>query len=711
MEVMVSNSEEGSCYDMVKEVNAIDATKAGVKGLVDSGVTKILSSSICPSNSIIYNTSRCACPAGQLLNRTANSCLFFSGSSAISAGTGVDLENKGFSFPETIFSFDSIKKFTQSQAVFLEATLVMVASWLLLCFFLRFTKLDHRDGTRNIWFRIRWWISRLDICFATRHWLDDRKVVVKRKTELGGTFSIASWILFIGLFAALLYQIISKRTIEVHNVRATNAPDLASFINDMEFNITTVSSMSCSNLQGLVTLVTGNPGFIDYRVAPLTDFVNYTCRNTSMGPTLTFNCSKCHFNRDYTYISWQFVDLPSTPATAVGFQFNLSVKDHADNRHVSFVSGTLKSGSTFDDRPVTFRGKDSNILKFNLFPRIYHNLHDLRLIQPLFHEFVPGSFFGETSQLQASLETSSDGLINSTLSINYLSSYIVEIENQNIMGPVSFLADLGGLYCISIGIFFYLLVQCEYRVKGLRNEDVTMRQIRNRLKAREHWEKLRKYVMYTWGCRTLDDNYKSTKQGSSCTGFMIPSIHGNGPLRGSESLRKKLQNREDSISFNKKVSIPSEKNSIAEHACIQGVKPFTAESMLNSEERLLDSREEHPLRGEVLLSSNDRKQHSVGFYKEDASMPQAYTCEEDDVIPMPPPLEFNARSEVEMSDILKNLDRLHDYNSTSVLGIPKADEILWQNGNSFKGSSFVNVPVSMGLILSGIQRTVMSDGA
>lgn len=574
----------------------------------------------------------------------------------------MELDNSfGFSFPETIFSFDSIKKFTQSQAVFLEATLVMVASWLLFCFFLRFTKLEHH-GTHNKWFRIRWWISRLDICFATRHWLDDRKVVVKRKTELGGAFSIASWMLFIGLFATLLYQIISKRTIEVHNVRATNAPDLASFTNNMEFNITTVSSMSCSNLQGLGTLVTGNPGFIDHRVAPLTDFVNYTCRNTSMGPTLTFKCSKCHLNRDYMYISWQFVDLPSTPATAVGFQFNLSAKDHADKKHVSFVSGTLKSGSTFDDRPVTFRGKDSNILKFNLFPRIYHNLHDLRLIQPLFHEFLPGSFFGETSQLQASLETSSDGLINTTLSISYLSSYIVEIESQNIMGPVSFLADLGGLYCISIGIFFYFLVQCEYRVKRLRNEDVTMRQIRNRLKAREHWDKLRKYVMYTWGCNTLDNDYKSTKQGSICTGFMIPSICGNGSLHGNKSSRKKLQNREDSVSFNRKVSIPSEKNSIAEHTFTQGVKPFIAESVLNSEERLLDSREEHPPKGEVLISSNDRKQHSVGFYEGGASKPQAYSCEDDDVIPIPPPLEFNAGSEVEMSDILKNLHRLHDYN-------------------------------------------------
>lgn len=155
----------------------------------------------CPSKSIIYNTSRCACPTGQFLNITTNSCSYFWGRSAIYTDTGVELDNSfGFSFPETIFSFDSIKKFTQSQAVFLEATLVMVASWLLFCFFLRFTKLEHH-GTHNIWFRIRWWISRLDICFATRHWLDDRKVVVKRKTELGGAFSIASWILFIGLFA------------------------------------------------------------------------------------------------------------------------------------------------------------------------------------------------------------------------------------------------------------------------------------------------------------------------------------------------------------------------------------------------------------------------------------------------------------------------------------------------------------------------------
>jgi hypothetical protein len=233
----------------------------------------------------------------------------------------------------------------------------------------------------------------------------------------------------------LLYQIISKRSVEVHNVRATNAPDLAAFVNDMEFNITTLSSMSCSNLRSLDTLVTGKPGFIDQRVTPLSEFANYSCHNTSQGPTITLRCNRCRLIQDDLYISWQFIDLPNNPATAVGFQFNLTSRNPDNKKHVSFVCGTLKNGSSFDDKPVTFRGRVSNILKFNLFPRIYLNLHDLRLIQPLLHEFLPGSSFQETSQLQASLENSNDGVINTTLYVNLLSAYIVEINNQNTVGP------------------------------------------------------------------------------------------------------------------------------------------------------------------------------------------------------------------------------------------------------------------------------------
>lgn len=220
----------------------------------------------------------------------------------------------------------------------------------------------------------------------------------------------------------------------MHNVRATNAPDLASFANDIEFNVTTISSMSCSNLRGLDTLVTGTPGFVDQRFVPLSEFANYSCHNTSQGPTIAIRCSRCKLTQDNLFISWYFIDLPNNPATAVGFQFNLTASCQGKKKHVSFVRGTLKNGSSFD-KPVTFRGKAASILKFNLFPRIYRNLHGLKLMQPLFHEFLPGSSFRETRQLQASLQNSNDALINITLYVNLLSAYIVEINNQNIMGP------------------------------------------------------------------------------------------------------------------------------------------------------------------------------------------------------------------------------------------------------------------------------------
>ncbi|XP_041020599.1 uncharacterized protein LOC121262267 isoform X1 [Juglans microcarpa x Juglans regia] len=569
--------------------------------------------SSCPSNSIVFNDSLCACPPGQLLNRTAKNCILFVADSTIVTDSGVEYS---IGFPARFFDFDSIRKFTQSQAVFLEATLVMLLSWLCFCFFMRCMKLG--DG-RTVWFKIRWWISRLDICFSTRHWLNDQKVVVKRKTELGGMFSIASWIVFIGLFAALLYQIISKRSVEVHNIRATNAPDLASFVNDMEFNITTLSSMSCSQLRNLDTLVMGNPGSFDQRFASLSEFANYSCHNTSQGPTITIRCSSCKFIQDNLYLSWHFIDLPNNPATAVGFRFNLTARNQNNKKHVSFVCGTVKNGSSVDDKPVTFRGRVSNILKFNLFPRIYHNLHDLRLMQPLFREFLPGSSFHETSLLHASLQNSNDGLINITLSINLLSAYIVEISNQNMGGPVSFLADLGGLYCISFGIFFYLLVQFEYRIKRLRNEDSILRKIRNRRKAQDRWNKLRKYVMYTWGRGTLD--YNSPKEKSSCGGVMVQLAR-----RNRSSLKHSQPKKWDSITFNNKHSLPSE-----------------------------------PVKREVLGSTNVVKQHSVGSSEGVSSEAQAFLVA-DDIITPPPILELKPSSEMDMSDVHENLRSLYEYN-------------------------------------------------
>ncbi|XP_073315444.1 uncharacterized protein [Primulina huaijiensis] len=608
----------------------------------------------CPSHAFRYNGTLCACDPGYLYNFSGNSCHLFvdDRGAAIHVSSGVSYD---FSvpFPGTIFSFDSIKKFTQSQAVFLEATLVMLLSWLAFCLLLRFVPRGS-DG-RSLWFKIRWWVSRLDISFATRHWLDDQKPVRKRKTELGGTFSIAGWILFIGLFAALLYQIISKRSVEVHNVRATNEPDLASFMNDLEFNITTISSMSCAQLRGLGTLVAGSPSLVDYRVLPLSTFANFSCLNTTAGPTITLQCNNCMFIRDLAYVSWQFVDLPNNPATAVGYQFNLTAKNQASRKHLSFVSGILRNGSNLDNKPIAFRGAVPNILKFNLFPRIYHNLHDLRLIQPLFHGFLPGSYYVEPSQLQASLENSSNGLINTTLSINFLSSYIIEIDNQNILGPVSFLADLGGLYCISIGIFYYFLVQFEYRIKRLRNEDSVMRRIRDRRKAQERWDKLRKYVRYTWTSRSLN-NYGSDTVETSCAGIMMKPFHRIGSSRV-----RKLSSRADTVKFSNKTSLPSEKKSVPEHLGTVDVKSCSSEAKLNIEARSSFSEEDPeglPPRNLEPRKDGPSFCSHIGCICQERIFP--FTSVAD--LPAIRPFEVRSPDEINILELQKNLQNLYEYN-------------------------------------------------
>ncbi|XP_074557447.1 uncharacterized protein LOC141813386 [Curcuma longa] len=460
----------------------------------------------CPAQAFRYNETLCACNPGRYL--VNGGCVMFDTGGEWVVSSGV---SPSTSFLTTVLPVDSITRFTQSQAVLLEVTLGFLLIWLAFCLALRFARFDGR----SFWSLLRWWVSRFDMFYATNHWLDDNKVVIKRKTELGGTFSIASWILFLGLLSALLYQIITKRSIEVHKIRPANAPDLLSFVNDLEFNITTISSMSCSNLRGPDSLLVGTPGFIDYRVFPLSVRIQYNCQNTSNGPSLSIKCNNCPIPRRDYYISWQFVDLPNHPATAVGFQFNLSARDHAHNRHASFVSGAMTSDNFTIDEPKTFRGSEVNILKIHLFPMAYNNLNDLKLIQPVFHDFISGSSFSVASDLQASLGTSKDGLVNTTLHISSLSDYIVEINNENMIGIVGFFADVGGLYIFSLIVFLCLLIQCEARIKKVRYEDVAMRDILRRRRAQKNWDKLRKFVMYTWGSNNfVMDSNKSERHGS-----------------------------------------------------------------------------------------------------------------------------------------------------------------------------------------------------
>jgi hypothetical protein len=244
---------------------------------------------------------------------------------------------------------------------------------------------------------------------------------------------------------------------EVHRIKPANAPDLLSFVNDLQFNITTISGMSCAQAVAPSAIAMGTPGFMDFRVVPLPTLFTYSCTNTSQGPSISLMCNGCRFPPRDHYVSWQFVDLPGQPAAAVGFQFSMTAKQHGNNEYVSFVSGAMNSDGYADDGKLkTFRGRDLNVLKIQLFPQIYNTLGNLRLLQPLVQDFTEGSTFSDVGSLNASLQDARDGLVNTTLYISYLSDYIVEISNESVIGPGESLMK-HGLYVHTMHV--YLLIK------------------------------------------------------------------------------------------------------------------------------------------------------------------------------------------------------------------------------------------------------------
>ncbi|XP_057522438.1 uncharacterized protein LOC130802434 [Amaranthus tricolor] len=327
-----------------------------------------------------------------------------------------------------------------------------------------------------------------------RHLQADQTVVKKRKTELGGAFTVANRILFIGLLVSLLYQIIATIGVEVSSIRPTNAPDLVSFTNDVDSNITTISSMSCSQLHGPHTIVTDSPGSIDYNIVPFANFAIYSCHNSSKGPIIALRCQHCPLTYENVYVSWQFFNITNKfPATAVGLHFNLTTKNYVGGKiYANFVSGTINDGVKLDHKSVTYRGANTHVLKFNLFPRVHHNLHGLELLQPAFHAFRPGSLARDEHELRSLLESPNKGLINITLALHFLSEYMIEVDDRMYIGSVSFLADIDGLCCLSFTLFLLLLTLCESRIKRLRTEDEVMQNIRKRRIVEDHWNKVYK---------------------------------------------------------------------------------------------------------------------------------------------------------------------------------------------------------------------------
>jgi hypothetical protein len=152
------------------------------------------------------------------------------------------------------------------------------------------------------------------------------------------------------------------------------------------------------------------------------------------------------------------VDLPNHPATAIGFEFNLTARDHYENKHLTYVSGTVNSDGVMDTSTnvmKTFRGAETNVLKIQLFPEEYISSKGFKLLRPLFNDFVPGSYFTDMGGLKASLENGRAGLVNATLFISYQSDYIVQIYKKSFWDLVSFF-----LFSIYVPMVHKLILDC-----------------------------------------------------------------------------------------------------------------------------------------------------------------------------------------------------------------------------------------------------------
>lgn len=97
-----------------------------------------------------------------------------------------------------------------------------------------------------------------------------------------------------------------------------------------------------------------------------------------------------------------------------------------------------------------------------------------------------------------------------------------------------------------------------------------MRKVRSRRKAQDRWDKLRKYVMYTYAPNQLEEVYDMRNDGC-CTGVKMESLN-----RKSSSVKGRGSSRLDTISFSRKVSLPSEKRAISEQIDTQSATLFFA---------------------------------------------------------------------------------------------------------------------------------------
>lgn len=333
-----------------------------------------------------------------------------------------------------------------AEAAVLQVTLTLTMLWLALTLALRHAPL------RGKWLRLRFILSRCDLLFHSHHWVDPQKVMVKRRTELGGACTIAVWILFIGFAVGTLYEQVAVNSPITKSVRDTSFADLQEWGVSLDVKAAAIGpSVSCALLVGASVEGISSSGQAS---AVTVGASSWACEDVEGGGAeVTFRCTDCELSRRVARVVLRFA--------GEGVE--------ADSVRWEVCSEAPKGPRTACTRgaqvpPAPMGGVVPTEIVTRLVPEVIFSAGSLseRLYRARLTRVEPRSPSAGAGR----------GELNVALLIELESDWLVlRTEASASDGFVTFLSKLGGLWTLCLTLFMLLLTQSEVHIHKLRYDD------------------------------------------------------------------------------------------------------------------------------------------------------------------------------------------------------------------------------------------------
>eukprot|EP00898_Chlorokybus_atmophyticus_P008228 jgi/Chlat1/8406/Chrsp80S09223 len=338
----------------------------------------------------------------------------------------------------------------------------------------------------------RYMLSRLDRRFSKRHWIDEQRVQVKRRTELGGTYSMASYIFIVGIIGGLVLDQIVQTKIVTDQIEAADRDTLQQFVVDYSLNITVYGDIIPEQVQLLATFGDGRNDTAEF----LSAGVQFSSGLYSGLLALNFSCIGCTIFSDLILLEYNFTDAAGRPpAMVAGYDYSYCTSSTTSSKQTSCSRGTILASSNGTNPSnssqllttlSSFRGLEPTTMNLRQVPVKY------KLVggeAKLFQVRYSTTDYGNTVETPAEV-LSASGV--SRLIVNILPStdWVLTRKIVSKFAPLTFLAAVGGVYSVSMSLFNFLLKQTELRVRYFRYDDKLLNKLEKGRLALENWKKL-----------------------------------------------------------------------------------------------------------------------------------------------------------------------------------------------------------------------------